>query len=402
MCNNAGVLGQINHKDLQVFRDLLWVGALRGQDNTGAASIRYDKPEDVTVCKTVGGPFDLFDRKHLDNVIKYGSSVLIGHNRSKTLGSVHYKNAHPFVFDNVVGCHNGTLTWASKGRMKEDTKFETDSEALYNDMNSNGFEETIKKMDGAWALVWYDRGKRQLNMHRNKERPLYYVIDKQNSTMYWASEHTMLYLVLNRYNIDFVGKVKAVPENTWVKWQVNEKEGFTLDKPVFRQLVAPPFPQHVHTNHGMGNTYNEREFSRIHGCQQEFSIMGGQRKFLNPQRIHSTTPLTKTLPERMLDINKKEGDGVSFNDLQDKGKLDLDIYIKTSKEHPGYYRLRGGNFAFKDHFESLMDDGCVICSDKPIWTEPVKFLKDDGFVCAPCMFDVQNRFTIFELISKML
>lgn len=370
-------------------------------DNTGAASVTYEKPDEVNLCKVQGGPNDLFDRKTLDNVIKHGVSVLMGHNRSKTMGSLSHKNAHPFVFDNLVGAHNGTLTWPSKGRMKDDNKFDTDSEALYNDINSNGFEDTIKRMDGAWALTWYDRNLKTMNFHRNKERPLWYVLDKSGGTLYWASEHTMLYLVLNRYGIEFTGKVKAVPEDTWIRWQVNDQKGFQLDKPVHRNLIAPPF--HQQKVYSTGNDYN------IHCSGYDHRHSSVRRHFQN-QNNHNLRPSMCTPPfvNETVVGNKTNLPAIilpgdeTYISLFEKGKLDLNIYQRPSRETPGFYRLPDNTLAFKDKFEKLVDEGCIICSGVPIWTEPVKFLKDNSLVCCTCLLDTENRETVVNLIKDML
>lgn len=384
MCGLTGIAGFIDSTDIDAFKDLLWIDAVRGMDNTGAASVLYENPDGYNLCKVTGGVHELLDRKALDKVTQSGVSFLMGHNRSKTLGTLAAKNAHPFVFNNVIGAHNGTLTWSSKGRMKDDTKFETDSEAMYCDINEFGIEETIKKMDGAWALTWYDRVTKQINFLRNKERPLFYVLDDSNSTIYWASEAGMLYLALNRNNITFRGKVKPVPENTWVRWQLNEKPAFQLEKPVHRHLAAPTFS--VYTNNSYSNAYQQN--------QRQQNIMGRVDKIFNKNKQNIMGPVTKIeTPPILLNDN-------SSNRVK-KDKWELNRYIQPSHDNPGFYKTWDDGYLFQDKFEKLMTDGCTVCAQSPVWTEPVKFLKDGSFICGACMFDTDNIKTVFDLVDKM-
>lgn len=399
MCGLVGTCGFLDRRDLDAFKDLLWIDAVRGQDNTGAASVLYDKSDEYNLCKVTGAVNELFDKKSFDKVVQPNVSFLMGHNRSKTLGTVAAKNAHPFVFDNVIGAHNGTLTWASKGRMKDDLKFETDSEALFNDINEFGVEETIKKMDGAWALTWYDRKQKQINFLRNKERPLFYVLDDSNSTLYWASEHTMLYMVLNRHQIPFTGKVKEVPENTWVRWQLNDKSNVVLDKPVHRHLAATPWTSslHIHNSNQHNHTpiahwRNRERLQQQQEVKKIFHQQNGNHSLIEPGII-SIIPFRDQKPDLMKDIN------VKLAELRHKGKLDLDLYHRPSRNSKGFYKLYDGNYAFQAKFEKMMEEGCVICGDHPVWTEPVKFLKDNTFICTCCMFDPDHKARISQLVG---
>lgn len=376
----------------------MWIDAVRGQDNTGAASVLYEQPDDYNLVKVQGPPNELFDKKSLDKVIQTGVSFLMGHNRSKTLGTTSAKNAHPFVFDGVIGAHNGTLTWSSKGRMKDDTRFETDSEAMYNNINSFGIEETIKKMDGAWALTWYDRHKKQINFLRNKERPLYYVLDDSNSTLYWASEAGMLYLILNRHGIPFNGKVKQVPENTWIRWQLNDKTGVQLDKPIHRPLVATPFVSYVHTHHGGNNVCGPVNSTNpnLHRWREAQKRLDEQKQVKNLFGTQQKDSSVSTGGKLHLATDNSQ-----LSTMKALGKFDLNLYQKTSKDTKGFYKLWDNTYAFEDRFNQIMQEGCALCAETPIWTEPVKFLKDSSFICTPCMFDMNQKKTIMELISKM-
>lgn len=420
MCGLSGVLGCVDKNDIDVMKDLLWITGLRGTDNTGVASVAYDNPE-VNHLRITGGPYELLDRKSLDNVLKPDMAFIMGHNRSKTFGTVAPKDAHPFVFENIVGCHNGTLSWQSKAKMKDDLKFGTDSEALFWDIENNGFEDTIKRMEGAWALVWYDKRTKEINFHRNKDRPLCYVLDKQGGTLYWGSEPGFLYLALNRRGVEFQGKVKIIPENTWVRWKLNDKKGFTLDKPVHRNLVAPPFVHRHETytsiHHGPGRVFENGKLrknlnSHGHMGAADQSKINGHSCLpeMNPQdRVNNMIRL----------INGKPGVGVSesvFDDfdkgkistspevieLYEKGKLDLDLLQKPSEKVPGYYLSPEGLHVFQSQFTSMVSEGCVVCSEVPVWGEPLKILRDNQILCVPCLYDRREMEDTVQLVKGLL
>jgi hypothetical protein len=214
MCGLVGVAGSIDNQDIGAFNDLLLANVVRGKHSTGVAGV--DRGNRSHLIKCVGGPLDLQEQKGYDNVVRQDKKVLIGHNRHATVGGVSKVNAHPFDFDNLVGAHNGTV---DKFRLKDHNEFPTDSEALYNNMNLFGPEETIKLISGAWALTWYDKGYKTINLIRNKERPLFYTLCDEGKSLWWASEAGMLRWCLERNRIE-VSKVYFLEEDMMLTWEV--------------------------------------------------------------------------------------------------------------------------------------------------------------------------------------
>lgn len=441
MCGLVGVAGQVDHNDLSVMKDLLWVDAIRGMDNTGVASATYHQPEKINLCKVSGGPDQLFYHKRLDDVMKHGVSFIIGHNRFKTHGDIKYVNAHPFAFSNLVGAHNGTLDYSSKNRMDDHTKFETDSEALFWTINNRGIDTVINNMKGSYALVWYDITEKTLNFLRNKERPLFYVIDDANATMYWASEPSMLYLTLNRHGVVFK-KAKPFPEDTLVKYQIHDKPGFQFLKPTHTVMKAPEVLPWADSGYSSGGGHNQPPFApgRVQGALQaghanrsfgkstsETSTVivdkngvshiepddPAEVDFMDDPRIAALGNILKpgaecdVLGDRtLLDASlQKPKINPKIKELIDKGKLRLDrMIIKGGKDKRAVYRLPCGDEIMKDKFSKLMVEGCCICSAQPAWGEPLKFLKEGEFVCFGCMSspDEQTFESIVELIQNQL
>lgn len=203
MCGLVGIASAfaLNKTEKEVFEDLLFVDTLRGEHSTGVFSVHPKEGVDV-FKKAIDGPSflqlkvyeQLFRRPH-------GFNVLAGHNRKATIGSVNDQNAHPFHHGDIVLMHNGTLR--TQYQLDKHTLFGTDSEAIaYNlsEADPDQAHEVIKKLNGAFALVWWDTRDETLNFIRNSERTLYIgsVTEKDPKTIAWASEASFLNLAFNR------------------------------------------------------------------------------------------------------------------------------------------------------------------------------------------------------------
>lgn len=243
MCGIVGVAGAVTFKEEGIFKQLLVIDSLRGEDSTGVASV--SRMRDVNVVKSVGDPFQLFETRGFTDIMKTNNNVLIGHNRYATVGRISRKTAHPFEFSKVVGVHNGTLK--NKYSLHKGSDFDVDSEALYHHINEKGLEDAIDVAEGAYALVWYNKEKDTLNFLRNKERPLFTVLTEDKRCLYWASEAWMLEVALARENIKH-GDVTAVPVDTHMSYEIPDFNG-TFDKARVKnvakraKVVSLPDPQ---------------------------------------------------------------------------------------------------------------------------------------------------------------
>lgn len=199
MCGLVGMAGNIGPKSEKAMKILLILDALRGTDSTGVACVTRNN--EVRVAKQIGNPYELIDTPSWNRAMQGWHKVFIGHNRYATQGGVNKKNAHPFDFETLVGAHNGTLH--NKGALDDAAHFQVDSENLYHDIEVNDLKTTIAKIRGAWALTWWDKVDSTINFLRNKERPLFYVFNKEEDVIYWASELWMLEVALSRAEITY-------------------------------------------------------------------------------------------------------------------------------------------------------------------------------------------------------
>lgn len=193
MCGHVGIAGKLEYKDEKTIKSLLIFDFFRGPDSTGFASIRDNN--DVKVAKVASHPLDLFDTKRFCEALSgFHSTVFLGHNRLATKGKVNGINAHPYEYGHIIGAHNGTLEKGSWEALNRIIGYETDvdSQAIFAAIEKVGIEETVKHMQGAWALVWVDMKEGTLNWLRNKERPFWYAYDEQLERVFWASEWPMI------------------------------------------------------------------------------------------------------------------------------------------------------------------------------------------------------------------
>lgn len=181
MCGLVGYLYKGTNgfcgSDRDIFEDMLYMDALRGEDSVGVAAFYNDGSAEL-VKEALVHVMDFLEEepyKQVHNALVAKGKAIIGHNRKATKGKVVEENAHPWLIDNrFLFMHNGTLhTW------KHLADTEVDSEALGIHLtkcegDKEKLEEALSKVYGAYACVWIDQLKEKLYILRNKERPLFY------------------------------------------------------------------------------------------------------------------------------------------------------------------------------------------------------------------------------------
>lgn len=338
MCGLVGVSGSIFKKELETFHDALLISTVRGPHSTGVGIIKRGGKE-YYVDKKVGGPLELFDSKLYNKHIEIqDKSVLLGHNRWATVGSVNKANAHPFECEGLIGTHNGTLSFMSRQAIDKGNEYGTDSEALFNSIDKHGVEHTMGLVEGAWALVWYDFEEDSLNFLRNKERTLYYTFSKDRKVMFWGSEHILLLAALHRNGVEH-GDIYLFPEDTFFSWEVPALNEKFSDRPFERKKVKgkPPYV---------------------------------------PRIIYSS-------PEK-----KKEGPTVFPKTGGKDGKKPTESLGTTNvnkASSAAFYRGFKGEKLLKEQFEKATSSGCCWCGDSIEWGETVRFISADSALCGTCL-----------------
>lgn len=224
MCGIVGLVSKtttgFNRQTEDIFDQLLFANTLRGDDSTGIIAVERDTT--FHIAKDASPAWWFIDQYRKSKISKdmwtYGKAI-IGHNRKKTIGAVSDETAHPFVMnDDFAMVHNGTLY---NHKSLADT--EVDSQALTQVLSAafhekdykTALEDTLGKVNGAYAVAMYDQRHHKIRLLRNKDRPLYLVDTTQ--AYYFASEGPMLFWILNRNNVSLVDvKLELIPEHTVV------------------------------------------------------------------------------------------------------------------------------------------------------------------------------------------
>lgn len=199
ICGLVGVAGNIGQREENVFKRLLEIDTIRGPHSTGILSV--DARGNTEVVKAVGTPWNLYELKTFDEVMKVSSNILMGHNRWATKGKINRRNAHPFEHGHIIGAHNGTLR--SQSLLIDHKDFEVDSDNIFHSMAKVGVDDTIKATCGAFALTWYDSAQETMNFVRNDERPLWLCESEDKRTVFWASERWMVEITLQLAGIKY-------------------------------------------------------------------------------------------------------------------------------------------------------------------------------------------------------
>lgn len=259
MCGQSGAAGSLYVGEKKAAENLMILNTIRGPHSTGLAVIpriyNHNKHEEPTVIKELGTPYGdgdgglgiLGHKKYKDAMNKSAVCVMT-HNRWATRGDISRKNCHPFFFEkDLVGTHNGTLEFSYKNKLIGADRFDTDSECLYNTIAIKGPKNTLEKIDGAYALAWYDLKKNTINLARNDDRPLYWCLNHDNQALFWSSTAYMLYSALEEAKVSRgENKVHLLTSNTIFSWKI-PLINKAFDEPERIKITPPTFVQRVYS-----------------------------------------------------------------------------------------------------------------------------------------------------------
>lgn len=220
MCGLVGAIGTLYKKDEEMFQDMLVMDVVRGPHSTGV--IAADHAGKWAYAKSALMPHDFFQLKAYKDAMVGINALLMGHNRWATIGKINTANAHPFDHGGIVGMHNGTLIrWRES--LKDVRNFDVDSDALIYNIDEFGVHDTLPNVDGAWALAWYDKEAKTLNLKRNDQRPLYFAYRQDKKAMFYASEPWMITAAAGRRGVH-INKVHEFPVLEWWRWDIPEQD----------------------------------------------------------------------------------------------------------------------------------------------------------------------------------
>lgn len=202
MCGIVGVLTTENsttqHPYVRFFQQALFADTLRGNDSTGVFLMNTKKQEEPEVWKKALAAPDFLQLSRTRNLLRdYADfNIMVGHNRAATKGGVNHTTAHPFQKDHITMVHNGTIY--NHRSLTQGHQYDVDSEAICHAISVDGIESVVKKLDGAFTLVYHNGDDNTVNMIRNKERPLAIAKVKGFDTVVFSSEAPMLQWIAMR------------------------------------------------------------------------------------------------------------------------------------------------------------------------------------------------------------
>jgi len=214
-------------------------------DSTGIMSVYKDDFTWAWQKQAVPASEFIADKSFANRELETWCSV--GHSRSATSGSISTKNAHPFVQGDIMLVHNGTLrSTFNLPHPKPET--DVDSDVLcYNLAHVDPVDahEILGKIQGAYALVWFDLRDQTVNFARNSERPFHMGVNTAEDMLVFSSDGHLLNFITDRM-IDYTSR----PANIWqlgINTHLKYKKGNLI--PEVKKVI--PFTTAI-TTHGSG------------------------------------------------------------------------------------------------------------------------------------------------------
>jgi len=242
----------------KIFKDMLQMDVVRGKHSTGIFAA--DKTG-VDHFKNTMLPTDFLEHRVVTGMIT-SANVLAGHNRHATRGGTSSVNAHPFEHGHITLMHNGTLDTFPK--LPDQDAFDTDSECIaYNLAKTKTQEDVIallEKLEGAYALIWYDVIDDCVYVARNSERTLF--VAQNDKALYMGSERGILFAALDRADLSLTGTrtgkaidlsiITEVP--TGELWCIKYKTALEVTKTPFTPKAKPAYEPYTYTNRYLPKT----------------------------------------------------------------------------------------------------------------------------------------------------
>lgn len=402
MCGIVGVIskkaGGLFTKDLDLFETGLVIDTIRGKDSVGAFTAFKNKQ--AMAIKHGSNPFEMFKTKEWSTFksdsISRGRFV-IGHNRASTIGATNTDNAHPFVEENIILVHNGTI---HNQEQLTKTVVEVDSNAIAHALVENEPQDVFPWIMGAYACVWYDTVKAKLFMIRNDQRPLN-LIDA-GDTWLVASEPWMMAMPAQRQDRKLGDMICLEPGSLYAFDMEGKYEVTPLDMSKKGQrpgAATTKSGMNVYTADGALTTLAPSKPDEIKSLEEALTKRNDDFFETGATTTESTSPESRTLLRQALVAQRQKK-------LEQQTKMDTTLAQKpstscalTSKVEPSTLISTIGkgstsNLIDMNEESNLIDGGRANLGDQSIgWAGPTR-------QCHPTDDDRGQLFTTKDIIDS--
>lgn len=319
MCGIVGLIttSAMCAQDKRKFMEqALLVGTVRGSDGAGLFGV--PREHSVGNSGNASPPFARWAKmaapapKFLEEQVakEFMSAVptlfaAIGHNRAATKGACNTGNTHPFVSGPITLVHNGTIT----GHAKLSSQLaEVDSHGIAHALAESSVEDVVKQLDGAFALVWYDRRDGYLNLIRNSQRPLHLGVSRGTDTIYIASEVEMLRWLAARLNLYITTYIQPDP-GVHMRWHCGSNSLTPEISKLELKRYITTYSTHSSDWRGIGGHYGniyadyDDDFAPVRGSN---STSSAQTTTTTVASTNTTTVTAAELPSAVANAIQKQ------------------------------------------------------------------------------------------------
>lgn len=292
----------------------------RGMDSTGVFGV--NKHGNLDMLKDASSSPFMMSKKDagsqfFDKIVP-DYHVMVGHNRKATMGGIDSSTAHPFIEGDICLVHNGTLTNHKKLADKA-----VDSHAICAHINENGYKETLKNIEGAYALIWYNADNKTVYFCRNTERPLHLV--ETSDRVYLASEGKMLDWLLDRNNV-LKYTVQNVPTDKVFKFSLDTRKLECESKP----KKAQPLGTHQNKRDQFSEWQKTHRFQQHQTSGQLALVHSSQESEVQKASINSYQS-GQNIQWKITDFDIGEKTIQLLGEIQDIYKTNVKMFVPTNK-----------------------------------------------------------------------